>query len=214
MCYNTKQTRQAAQLEERFAAQIVNVQDRSLVTNKIFNGFEFPKTAVILNESPQKIQLINWGLVPSWSANDEIKKMTLNAKIETLDEKPSFKHHKTHRCLVIADGFYEWQWLDSKGKKKQKYTIELIDRSLFAFAGVWDAWLNPLSGKYHKTYSIVTTEAQGIMRDIHNSKLRMPIILSPAQEKSWLSGEDCMQFANPNLELLASTENYQTSLIF
>lgn len=214
MCYNTKQSRAAAQLEERFGAQIVNKEEGHLVTKTEFFGFDFPKTPVILNSEPKNIQLIAWGLIPHWSANDEIKKMTLNAKVETLDEKPSFKHNKQHRCLVLADGFYEWQWLDGKGKSKQKYTIELIDRSLFAFAGVWDEWLHPLTGKFLRTYTIVTTEAQGIMRGIHNSKLRMPIILSQEQEKSWLSGEDCMQFIDSKIELLASTENYQTSLIF
>jgi putative SOS response-associated peptidase YedK len=75
-------------------------------------------------------------LIPAWAKDKTIQQYTLNAKIETLNEKPSFKNNIKNRCLVIADGYYEWQWLDPKGKNKQKYLITLTSEEPFAFAGI------------------------------------------------------------------------------
>jgi putative SOS response-associated peptidase YedK len=107
------------------------------------------------------------------------------------------------RCLVLADGFYEWQWLDKKGKNKQKYLITLPDKGLYAYAGIWSEWKSNITGAIVKTYSIVTTEATGIMREIHNSKLRMPVILNPENEILWLQNAPLELFGKVELELLA-----------
>lgn len=211
MCFHTKQTKTAKQLENRFKATMSNNTLQQVVASNHFNGFDHPSTPIITNKDPEIIQLYQWGLIPTWSTDDSIKQYTLNARIETLDEKPSFKHHATHRCLILADGFYEWQWLDSKGKQKQKYEIGIQNNELFAFAGIWSEWFNA-TGELVKTYSIVTTEAQGIMRDIHNSKLRMPIILSPELEKEWLRGNDLHNYIDTGIELVAKTENLQKNL--
>jgi putative SOS response-associated peptidase YedK len=130
------------------------------------------------------ISHIKWGLIPSWSKDDSIKKYTLNARHETVNQKPSFKNAK--RCLIFADGFYEWKWLDAKGTKKQKYLIEYPDSELFAFAGLYDQWVDKETGEIIRSCSILTTQAKGIMREIHNSKLRMPVTINKSNFNEWL----------------------------
>lgn len=212
MCYHSKQTKQSKTLEKRFKASLKDGESAEAVTSKHFNGFDFPKTPIITNQDIDTIQLFHWGLIPEWANDHSIRQHTLNARIETLDEKPSFQHHATHRCLVLADGFYEWQWLDSKGKEKQKYALELTNEALFAFAGIWSEWYDTAHNNSVFTYTIVTTEAKGIMREVHNSKLRMPVILSQDQEMDWLEGGALDAYKELNVELRAKTENLQGSL--
>jgi putative SOS response-associated peptidase YedK len=100
----------------------------------VYNGFVHPKVSCITKDNPNTISNLSWGLIPEWSKTEDIKKYTLNARIETINEKPSFKN--TKRCVIFADGFYEWKWLDPKGRKKQKYLIEYPDSELFGFAGL------------------------------------------------------------------------------
>ena len=152
MCFHTKQTKSIQELEQRFKAKFVSESD--LVRSETINGFSFPKTPVIINQQPDLIQGLNWGLIPFWAKNKDIKSYTLNAKVETLTEKPSFKNSINKRCLVIVDGFYEWKWLDSKGKNKQKYLIEIYNHESFAFGGIWSEWIDESTGEILKTYSI------------------------------------------------------------
>lgn len=148
------------------------------------SGFDYPLLPIITNKHPEKIELANWGLIPEWSKSKEIRKYTLNAKQETIFEKPSFKNPvRNQRCLILADGFFEWKHLN--GKKYPHY-ITLKDNGIFAFAGIWDEWIDPLNGDKVRTYSMVTTEATGIMADIHNTKKRTPIILNENNEFDWL----------------------------
>ncbi|MCV9388237.1 SOS response-associated peptidase [Reichenbachiella ulvae] len=212
MCYHTKQTQEENKVKRRFAATMMYPEQAGLLTSSHWNGYDFPRTPVITNEAPSQIQFYHWGLIPTWANDESIRQSTLNAKIETLDDKPSFQTHETHRCLVLADGFYEWQWLDAKGKKKQKYEVGLKEGGLFAFAGLWSAWTDPASGQVLHSYSIVTTEAQRVMREIHNSKLRMPVILQPEQEKAWLAGDDKDKYIDTEVELVGKTENLQLGL--
>jgi putative SOS response-associated peptidase YedK len=149
------------------------------------------------------IDFLHWGLIPIWAKDDSIRQNTLNAKIETLSEKPAFKDNVKNRCLIIADGFYEWQWLDKKGKEKQKYLITLPGEELFAFAGLWSRWVNIETGEIVKSYTIITTEANSMMCEIHNSKKRMPVILTRENENEWLTGHQVKDFAHLELELVA-----------
>ena len=203
MCFYFKQSKEAVELENRFQATVDN-KISGLVSALIFNGFEFPKTPVISNQDTSRINLFQWGLIPSFAQNDSIKRYTLNARIETLTEKPSFKNYIENRCLIIADGFYEWKWLDPKGKMKQKYLVTAPVCELFTFAGLWSEWVDRQTGDIIKTYTIVTTEAQGLMRDIHNSKMRMPVILAYELEKDWLSGEALDTFIKNPIEVKAT----------
>lgn len=185
MCYHTQQTADAQKLKNRFNAEIKETDKNSLTG--VFNGFDHKRTPVILNVDPKLIQCVEWGLMPSWANDRALQNNTLNAKIETLQEKASFKGVLNKKCLVVVDGFFEWKWLDEKGKNKQKYLITMPDNEPFAFAGLWSEWKDP-AGEILRTYTIITTEAKGIMRDIHNSKFRMPVVLRPDIEKDWLLG--------------------------
>lgn len=201
MCFHSKQSKDAQTVENRFHARIAHPE--MFQPQSYINGFTFPKTPVIANNNKDLIKMFQWGLIPFWAKDDSIKKYTLNAKIETIAQKPAFRNSTQNRCLIIADGFFEWKWLDPKGTKKQKYLISLPDESLFAFGGIWSEWVDKATGEIVNTYSIVTTVANEMMSEIHNSKKRMPVILTPENEKSWLNGEDFTAFNNINIDLKA-----------
>lgn len=185
MCFYFHQSKTATELQHRFKA---TVEFDSVFLKIDYNAFEFPQIPVITNSKPDRVQLFNWGLIPHWAKDRDIRKNTLNARIETISEKPSFRSSITKRCLIPADGFYEWQWLDAQGKQKQKYFITLPDRSLFAFAGLWSQWADTLSGEVVHSCTILTTQANELMSEIHNTKKRMPVILHPNFENDWLQG--------------------------
>ena len=194
MCFFYKLSKTAQELENRFNAKF---ESQSQFASSNYNGFQFPKTPVITNTYSNKIQLFYWGLIPHWAKDNSIRKNTLNARIETINEKPSFRTSVNNRCLVLSDGFYEWQWLDEKGKNKQKYLITLPNNEAFAFAGLWSEWADRATGEIYKTYTIITTEANELMSKIHNSKKRMPVILEKDNEANWLN-KQVVNFNNPN----------------
>lgn len=99
---------------------------------------------------------------------------------------------------MLADGFYEWQWLDEKGKQKQKYELVLPGEEAFAFAGLYSDWANPATGETLHTFTILTTAANELLSKIHNSKKRMPVVLSAEGEAAWLDGRDPLM-QNDNL---------------
>lgn len=203
MCFHSKQTKLALEVENRFNAKIDSLSE--FKSQKYINGFEFPKTPVIIDEQPDVITHYSWGLIPSWAKDEDIRKYTLNAKIETLEEKPSFRNSINKRCLVIANGFYEWQWQDAKGKSKIKYEIGLSEEDLFAFAGIYSEWINQYTGEIVNTYSLLTTEANSFIADIHNSKKRMPVILKKEDEQSWLNQTPYEEFMFPyQVQLIAN----------
>ena len=124
--------------------------------------------------------MLRWGLIPSWAKDPKIAHQCINAKAETVAEKPSFRSaFKKRRCLVIATGFYEWQ---IHGRAKQPMWIGLRSQQPFAFAGLWEHW-TPAEGEPLETCTIITTEPNDLMAPIHN---RMPVILSPTSYDQWL----------------------------
>jgi len=186
LCYHTSLARTADYLEKRFQAKF---EQRNLF-EPIYHhsGFSAPLHPVIADESRQTISLFQWGLVPFWtkdeSAAERIRTQTLNAKAETIHEKPSFRASiMTKRCLVLVDGFYEWR---EEGTKKYPYYISLISNDAFALAGIWDRWLNNRTGEVKDTFSIITTRANPLLERIHNTRKRMPVILRQADEGKWL----------------------------
>ncbi len=194
MCYQTKITKQKEEIAQRFK---VDISDLKLFNPTEFcSAFEYPKTPVITNLNPEKAVLYNWGLIPSWTEDISIRNYTLNARIETLTEKSSFKDVIQNRCLVIANGFYEWQWVTKSGSKKQKYLMTLSNEELFAFAGIFSEWTNFNNEKIH-SYSIITTQANDLMSEIHNTKQRMPVILKKEDEQHWLQGKNHEAFKYP-----------------
>jgi len=197
MCFHSQQSKTAQELKQRFG---VTFKDENQFSPALYNGFQYPKTPVITNIESDTIQLFNWGLLPHWAKDTTIRKSTLNARIETLTEKPSFRDAINKCCLILVDGFFEWQWLDPKGKNKQKYQITLPNNDAFAFAGLWNEWTDKTTGELIKSYTIITTEANELMSQIHNSQKRMPFILSKENEFEWLKGK---QIQMVDLELKA-----------
>jgi putative SOS response-associated peptidase YedK len=132
-------------------------------------------------EPKRKFAKMRWGLVPYWARDISIGAKTINAVSETAAEKPTFRESlKRRRCLIPADGFYEWKQISPK--EKQAYNIGMKQDGLFAFAGLWDRWKDP-TGKPIETCTILTTEANSLLKDIHQ---RMPVILSPDDYDLWL----------------------------
>lgn len=195
MCYRTKLNSRIEDIEKTFEASFT--EPELYVPQEEINGFDFSETPVIADHSPGEILFLHWGLIPFWAKNDHIKKSTLNAKIETLTEKPAFRDAVNNRCLVIADGYYEWQWLDEKGKRKQKFLITSAESDIFAFAGIYSTWKDPQSGEPLTSYSILTTEANELMSRIHNNKKRMPVMLKSRDHRGWLEGRSIEDFAFP-----------------
>ncbi len=191
MCYNVQIEKKLARYEERFKAK--SEQTALFQPQSEISGFTFPKLPIIREEG--KIEMLNWGLIPHWSKDETIRKNTLNARVETLTEKPSFRDVTNQRCLVLIDGFYEWQWLTKSGSKKQKYHITSSSNEPLALGGLWSSWSN--GAVTVETFTIVTSQAQGIMKEIHNSKERMPFILSEFDERKWLSDQN---FSDINID--------------
>lgn len=138
--------------------------------------------AVITN-SPQGNQLtrMKWGLIPPWASSPSLGTRMINARSETLLERRSFKNAFLYRrCLIPADGFYEWT---PAASKRIPMRITLLNTNLFAFAGLWEAWHNPATGAWVKSCSVITTSANDLMKSIHD---RMPVILKPTDEASWI----------------------------
>jgi len=195
MCYRTKLNSELSKIEKSFNARFVD-SDKYKPQLEI-NGFSFKLNPVILDEDRGHITMANWGLIPFWAKDDKIKKMTLNARIETADQKPAYRGVVKNRCLILADGYYEWQWLDPKGKEKQKYLIMPKDQEVFGFAGFYSDWTNPETNEKITSYTIATTEANELMSEIHNNKKRMPIIIKEKDRNEWLNGKELAQFSFP-----------------
>ena len=149
----------------------------------LYNAAPSQRLPVITNAAPDRIQLLRWGLVPAWSRDPSGGPRPINARAETLAEKPSFRLLLgRRRCLVLADGFYEWR---ATPAGKVPYRILLRDEQPFAFAGLWDEWVDRATGELHPTFTIITTEPNSLMAGIHN---RMPVILpNRAAERGWLA---------------------------
>jgi len=210
MCFHSKQTASVVQLKNRFKANFK--EESKLEMNDNINGFNHPYTPIITNEEPNEIQLFQWGLIPNWSKDNAIQKNTLNAKIETLTEKPSFKDSITKHCIIPVTGFYEWKWLNSSGTKKEKYLISVSDEEIFSLAGLWNRWTNPTNGQIIHTYTILTMEANELMAEIHNTKKRMPVILTRESEQTWLNSRNLFPEINHNLTAIHLDAPKQMSL--
>jgi len=138
----------------------------------------------ITNRKRKELSLLKWGLVPTWVRDPAIGKRMINARLETAAEKPSFRTaFKRRRCLIPSDGYFEWT--KRAGKKAPMY-IKRRDREIFAFAGLWENWKQP-DGTWLGTCAILTTEANDFIRPIHH---RMPVIIEPEDNDTWLSEEE------------------------
>jgi putative SOS response-associated peptidase YedK len=142
--------------------------------------------AAIRNDEEENAELVSfrWGLVPFWAKDPSIGNRMINARAETVAEKPSFRNaYRKRRCLVLADGFYEWH---TEGGVKVPYFISLASGEPFAFAGLWENWTGKETGETLETTTIVTTEANEFLKQLHH---RMPVVLEPGSGKRWLDGD-------------------------
>lgn len=157
-------------IEERFQIPQPNLKPN-------YNVAPTQDVPVIVNHG--QLAMFRWGLIPFWAKDAAIGNKMINARAETIDEKPSFKHSlQRKRCLVVADGFYEWK---KEGSTKRPHRITLKNKELFGFAGLWDTWKSP-SGDI-VSCTIITTTPNELMEGIHD---RMPVILSRDSERVWL----------------------------
>ena len=190
MCYHYSLKAKQKTIEDHLGVRFAEEGE----TERVANGFGHPPMPVITGEFPAVAQFYVWGLIPFWLKKPQdapkLARMCLNARIETIAEKPSFKAAATHRrCLVPATSFFEWQWQDETGREKVKHQIELADGSLMCFAGLWSIWTDPTTGADRPTFTICTTAANDLMAHIHNTKQRMPVILrTPSERNAWLDG--------------------------
>lgn len=147
-----------------------------------YNSAPSQNLAVISNRVPGVLSYYRWGLIPFWAKDPKIGYRMINAKGETILEKPSFKNpFRRKRCLVLSDGFFEWKKIGEK--EKIPYRILMKDETLFSMAGIWDSWENP-EGETIDSFSIITTAPNELMKNIHD---RMPVILDRDAERSWLA---------------------------
>jgi putative SOS response-associated peptidase YedK len=136
----------------------------------------------IANDRPNEFDHLTWGLVPSWAKDPSIGNRMINARAETLAEKPSFRNAlRRRRCLIIADGFYEWK-AEPGDRVKTPMFVRMKDLKPFGFAGVWEHWQSA-DGSEIRSCAIVTTKPNGLMAPIHD---RMPAIIRPADYREWL----------------------------
>jgi len=137
-------------------------------------------SAVIRDDNVNKLVNFRWGLIPSWAKDPSMGNRMFNARAETIAEKPSFREaFKKRRCLIVADGFYEWQKME-KGKKPFHFSLRSSEP--FGFAGLYETWLSP-ENKPVKTCTIITTDANDLLKSIHD---RMPVIVPKDKEALWM----------------------------
>ncbi len=190
MCFYYSLNKMAKRYQERAA------DNEMLRKMDLVNGFKYPEMPVITSSGLEKM---HWGLIPFWAKDDSIRQYTLNARAESLYEKPSFKKSiVSRRCLIPATGFFEWK--HTRGRK-QPYYIHLKKQEVFTFAGIWDEWRSNSTGEILRSFSIITTDANPLLAQIHNTKKRMPAVLTREIEFDWtkedLSPEEVSGFLNP-----------------
>lgn len=184
VCYHLSLYQNLRYLQQRFGATF----DGPLSYEPSYHraAFSNPSHPVIADDDPAHIRPFGWGLIPRWARTEEqaarARRSNYNTRSETMFEKPSFRASaRDRRCLVLADGFFEWRHV---GGKRIPHYIRLRDHEAFAFAGLWDEWKN--GSKAVRTFSIVTTDASPLLARIHNTKKRMPVILHREDERRWL----------------------------
>ena len=209
MCYHKQD---AATIEELMIRYESVLKEISYQPSYYENGFDFKPSPIIAADKPHEFQMMQWGLIPWWtkSAQDasQIKTRTLNCISEEMFEKPAFKDaiKDGRRCLIPCTGFFEWRWFKG-GKIKYPYFIHSRKEKIFSLAGIWSSWTDKTTGEMRTTYTVLTTCANPLMEKIHNSKKRMPVVLSKDSERDWL---------NPNLtkdDVLALCEPIDENLL-
>lgn len=187
MCFTVNVNLVKDELENRYGADFPD--HNRYQPSYYYHAFGLPELPALCSGSPGEIKLLRWGLIPSWTRSsgdaDEIRYKTFNARAETVRTKPSFsKPFRTGRCLIPVKGFFEWQ---HSGNSKIPWYIYHASEDIFSLAGLSEKWVSTDTGEVFNTFTIITTDANDLMAVIHNSKLRMPVILDRNDEAKWIS---------------------------
>jgi putative SOS response-associated peptidase YedK len=172
------------EIEKEFAA----VTEKSgLLAKPRFNVAPSQLIAAVRQfEENRLVSGLKWGLVPSWAKEESIGNRMINARAESLTEKPSFRNaFRSRRCIIPASGFYEWKRLGEK-EGKQPFYFYLTDKPVFGFAGLWETWKSE-TGDELESCTIITTEANAVLEPVHD---RMPVIIKPADYEEWLDPKE------------------------
>lgn len=176
MCGRYSFTQRKEKIEKRFSVEVPST------WKPRFNIAPTQIVPVITNKKKTALSFFRWGLIPSWSLNESTGSNLINARSETVLTRSPFKQIiNSHRCLILADGFFEWK---NSGKKKQPYRFTLNTDDAFAFAGLWDSWEN--GDDVINSFTIITTSANSLVSEVHD---RMPVILRKEDELAWLNND-------------------------
>lgn len=194
MCGRFRQTKDWSEIERRFGAKLA---ERVLERFEIRYNVSPTDNVIVIRQRDggREADYLRWGLVPHWSRGPKAGQPMINAKAETLAEKPAFHSLLAgKRCLIPADGFYEWR--TGADKKREPLDLSLKLGGLFAFAGLWAAWKNP-AGDWLRSCTIITTRPNELVSQVHD---RMPVILRPEAEEDWLDPDVAVEHALSLLE--------------
>lgn len=194
MCFTISVERKAKEAIREYLNSNEGVQMKIDFNEDLYlvSGFSHPKLPIIRQGV---IELSEWGLIPSFVVSEEkaseLANMTLNARSDTIREKPSFKKSiNTQRCILVVDGFFEWR---HENGKKYPYYIYPADETVFYLGCIYNSWTNKVTGEIRDTFSIITTDANPLMEYVHNSKKRMPLILHKSDIQTWINPESSKQ---------------------
>ena len=183
MCGRFVSKAKKIEIEKEF---IVEIGDGNLSTPRYNIAPTQMIAAVAEIENGREISLFKWGLVPRWTKDESIGNKLINARAETLTEKPSFREaFARRRCIIPVSGYYEWQKA-AKGAK-QPFYFYLKEKEVFGFAGLWEEWLDKETGEAVETCTIITTEANEVLKPVHD---RMPVILKTQDYEQWLEPKE------------------------
>lgn len=186
MCFTVNVNLIKEEIEERYG---VNFPGKyRYEPSYYYHAFGLPDLPAICSGDQASVRLLKWGLVPSWTETDadaeEIRLKTFNARAESIDRKPSYSSSfKSKRCIIPVRGFYEWQ---HTANGKIPWYIYGSDDEIISLAGLYSEWVQSSTGELLSTFTVITTDANKMMAEIHNSKKRMPVILSGQDEKKWI----------------------------
>jgi putative SOS response-associated peptidase YedK len=186
MCFTVNVNLIKEELENRYGATLIDPDKYR--PSYYYHAFGLPSLPAVCSNNASRIKLLKWGLIPSWTKGIEqaniIRYKTFNARSESIGTKPSFSSaFSSKRCIIPVKGFFEWQHV---GSEKIPWYIYQSENEILSIAGIYDDWVEDNTGEVFSTFSIVTTEANDLMAQIHNSGKRMPVILNNSSEVIWL----------------------------
>jgi putative SOS response-associated peptidase YedK len=202
MCFSVNVNLVKEELENRYGATFLDPDKYH--PSYYYHAFGLPEIPAICSGQTDKIRMLTWGLIPSWVKTknnaDEIRFKTFNARAESVDNKPSFSaSFSSKRCIIPVRGFFEWQHTSAG---KIPWYIFRNDGDMISLAGLWSNWEDNMTGEVLDTFSIITTDANDMMAEIHNSKKRMPVILERNMENKWIdtatSGSEALMMLKPS----------------